>query len=137
MFQTCVASVLSGCCVCLQYFSSAFSRVFASVSHTCFKCFIYLLLYVASIASGCFKSGSGVAHGMSWEARGARACPAWAHDAGDVQVLRDPTWAHKTQAHAGDVQAARAVMWTQETGRKMDCSRGRSSKHPGTGSADG
>ena len=47
--------------------------------------------------------------GCTWEARGARACPARAHDAGDVQVLRDPTWAHKTQAQAGDVQAARAL----------------------------
>ena len=50
MFYTYVASVLFGCCVCFDMFSSVFC-----------KCFIYLLLYVASVASGCFKSISGVA----------------------------------------------------------------------------
>ena len=64
MFHTYVASVLSRYRVCLQWFSSVFSRVFASVSDTCFKCFIFLLLYVVSIASGCFKSRSDVSHGM-------------------------------------------------------------------------
>jgi hypothetical protein len=41
-----------------------FSDVFASVSDTCFKYFICLLLYVVTIASRCFKSRPGVAHGM-------------------------------------------------------------------------
>jgi hypothetical protein len=41
-----------------------FSGVFASVSDACFKCFIYLLLYVATVVSGCFKNRSRVAHGM-------------------------------------------------------------------------
>ena len=41
-----------------------FSDVFASVSDACFKCFIYLLLYVVTVASGCLSSRSGVAHGM-------------------------------------------------------------------------
>jgi hypothetical protein len=41
-----------------------FSCVFASVSDTYFTCFIYLLLYVATVASGCFKSRSSIAHGM-------------------------------------------------------------------------
>jgi hypothetical protein len=36
-------------------FSSVFSRVLASVSHKCLKCFICLLLYVPSIASGFLK----------------------------------------------------------------------------------
>jgi hypothetical protein len=36
--------------------SSVFSGVFASVSDICFKCFICLHMYVASVASGCFKS---------------------------------------------------------------------------------
>jgi hypothetical protein len=36
---------------------------FASVSDTCFKCFICLQTYITT-ASGCFKSRSGVAHGM-------------------------------------------------------------------------
>ena len=41
-----------------------FSDVFASVSDICFKCFICLLLYVITVASECFKSISGVAHGI-------------------------------------------------------------------------
>ena len=54
MFHTYVACVLLICCVCLQWFSS--------VSDACFKCFICLQTYVASIAPGCFKSRSDVAH---------------------------------------------------------------------------
>ena len=38
MFHTYVASVLFGCYVCFAMVSS----VFASVTDTCFKCFIYL-----------------------------------------------------------------------------------------------
>jgi hypothetical protein len=44
-----------------------FSGVFVSVSDACFKCLIYLLLYVATVASGCFKSRSGVTHGIRVE----------------------------------------------------------------------
>jgi hypothetical protein len=40
------------------------SGVFASVSDTCFKYCIYFILYVANIASGCFKSRLGVIHVM-------------------------------------------------------------------------
>jgi hypothetical protein len=32
-----------------------------SVLDTCFKCFIYLQMYVANVSSGCFKSRSSVA----------------------------------------------------------------------------
>jgi hypothetical protein len=39
-----------------------FSDVFASGSDTCFKCFIYLQMYVASAASGCFKVDQNAAH---------------------------------------------------------------------------
>ena len=38
-----------------------FSCVFASISDACFKCFICLQMYVASVASGYFKSRSDVA----------------------------------------------------------------------------
>jgi hypothetical protein len=41
-----------------------FSGVFTGVLDICFKCFICLGLYVATIVSGCFKSRSSVAHGM-------------------------------------------------------------------------
>jgi hypothetical protein len=58
MFLTYIASVLSRCCVCLQWFSSVFRCFFAIVSQECFKCFIYLQTYVASVVSECFKSRS-------------------------------------------------------------------------------
>ena len=54
----CVASVLSGCYVCLQWFSS----VFANILNACFKCFIYLQTYIASVATIRFKSRPCVAH---------------------------------------------------------------------------
>jgi hypothetical protein len=38
------------------------SSVFCMCLDTCFKCFIYLLLYVANVKSGCFKSRLGVGH---------------------------------------------------------------------------
>jgi hypothetical protein len=41
-----------------------FLGVFASVLDVCFKCFIYLLLYVVTIAYEYLKSRSGVAHGI-------------------------------------------------------------------------
>jgi nitrogen fixation protein FixH len=55
------ASVLS---VMLRMFTiilSVFSCVFASVSNTCFKCLICFQTYVAIVASGCFKTRSGIA----------------------------------------------------------------------------
>jgi hypothetical protein len=39
-----------------------FSGVFASVSDACFKCFIYLLLYIANVASECSKIDLNVAY---------------------------------------------------------------------------
>jgi hypothetical protein len=71
MLQVC----LSRCCICfthmlqvfylhVAYVSNGFQVFFASVSDTCFKCFISLHTYVASVASGYVKSRSGVTHGM-------------------------------------------------------------------------
>jgi hypothetical protein len=68
MFHTYVASALSGCYVCLQWFSI----VFASVSPGCFKCFICLFFYVASIAFECFKSVSDAAYVMRMGSRRVR-----------------------------------------------------------------
>jgi len=61
MFHTYVASVLSECYICLQWFQ-VFLGVFASVSNTYFKYFICLQTYVGSVASGCFTSRSGVTY---------------------------------------------------------------------------
>ena len=55
----CLQVFLPGCCICFAMTFQVFLGVFASVSNACFKCFICLLLYVASVASGCFKSRSG------------------------------------------------------------------------------
>jgi hypothetical protein len=50
IFHIYVASVLSGYCICLHWFSSVF-RCFLSVSEAS-----VFLFYVASVVSGCFKS---------------------------------------------------------------------------------
>jgi hypothetical protein len=62
MFHAYVAVVLFGCCVCFLIVFKCFSDVFASVSNACFKCFICLQMYVASVASEYFKIRLGVAH---------------------------------------------------------------------------
>ena len=57
---------------------NCFSGVFASVSDACFKCFICLLLYATTVASGHFKSRSGVAHRMRMgDGRRGGRCPGW------------------------------------------------------------
>jgi hypothetical protein len=63
--------------VCLQVFSLDVAYVcngfqmllgiFASVLDACFKFFICLLLYIATVVSGCFKSRSNVAYEMRVE----------------------------------------------------------------------
>jgi hypothetical protein len=69
MFFRRILQVLFGCCICfthmlqlfyldVAYVLQWFSGVFASVSDTCFKCFICLQTYVTSVVSGCFKSRS-------------------------------------------------------------------------------
>jgi hypothetical protein len=73
MLQVC----LPGCCIYFTHMLQVylddgyicndfqvFSRIFASVSDVFFKCFICLLLHVASGTSEYFKSRSGVAHVM-------------------------------------------------------------------------
>ena len=73
------SSVSSVSYVCLQVFYLdvvyvcnsfiVFLGVFASVSEAYLKCFTYLLLYVATVASGCFKIRSSA---CTWDARGKR-----------------------------------------------------------------
>ena len=71
-FRRMLRVCLFGCCICfthmlqsfyldVAYVLQWFSGVFASVSNTCLKCFTCLQTYVASVASGCFKSKSNVA----------------------------------------------------------------------------
>jgi hypothetical protein len=44
-----LASVSSGYCIYLQWFSNFFRR-FRKCLNACFKCFIYLVIYVATVA---------------------------------------------------------------------------------------
>jgi len=53
----CLQIFLSGCCL---YFCNDF-KCFLGISDACFKCFIYLHMYVVTVASEYFKSRSGVA----------------------------------------------------------------------------
>jgi hypothetical protein len=87
MFHTYVASVLSGCCVCFYNDFKCFSGVFVSVSDTCFKCFIYLQTYVASVASECFNSRSGVASPSSPSAASPRCLLLLSAPAGHPSLL--------------------------------------------------
>jgi hypothetical protein len=65
---TYVSHICCKCFICmLRMLAMVFKYFFASVSDTCFKYFICLQTYVASVVSGCFKSGSGIAHGMRME----------------------------------------------------------------------
>ena len=85
-----------------------FSGVFASVLDRCFTCFICLQTYIASVASGCFKSRSGVASSLSSlfcclakvspppRAGWAYAAPPLFLDAGDVPGGVGPVWARET-----------------------------------------
>jgi hypothetical protein len=57
MFHTYVISVLSGCCVCLQYFLSVFYVFQMYVSSV-----TSVFFYVASVISRCFKSRLVVAY---------------------------------------------------------------------------
>jgi hypothetical protein len=57
MFHTYVASVMDVAYVCNGF--QVFLGVFANISNSCFKCFICLHMYVASVVSECFKSRSG------------------------------------------------------------------------------
>jgi hypothetical protein len=75
VFRRILQVCLYGCCICFTYILQVFycvllqlfftfSGVFLNVLEVCFKCFIYLQTYIASVVSECFKSRSGVAHGM-------------------------------------------------------------------------
>jgi hypothetical protein len=63
MFETYVASVLSGYCICFSMACQVFSCVVASVLDACFKCFIYLQTYVVNVSCGYFQNRSGVVVG--------------------------------------------------------------------------
>ena len=63
IFDTYVASVLSGYCICFSMAFQVFSGIVVSVLDACFKCFICLQTYVINVLSGCFQNRSGVAAG--------------------------------------------------------------------------
>jgi hypothetical protein len=123
MFHIYVASVLSRCCICLQWFSSLFSRVFAGVSDICFKCFICLFFYIASIASKYVKSKSDVAHGTRVESERGASSPRVGTRCRRCSGGAGPVWAH-------DVRASWALARTRETRHEnRDCSH----RHPDAG----
>jgi hypothetical protein len=110
--HTCVASVLCRCCVYFIMVFKCYSGVFVDISDAYFKCCIYLQMYVACVASGCFKSRSDVASPSSLSV--ASPCclllssyslwqvghpppppPLIVIDAGNVQDGAGPAWARK------------------------------------------
>ena len=85
-----------------------FSRVFASVSDACFKCFICLQMLVANILSKCFKSRSGIAHvTCDSPATGACcSCQGVVHVCGKAKGCSTAQW----RAHEADGEA-RGAAW--------------------------
>ena len=89
-----------------------FSAIFASVLEVCFKCFICLLLYVATVTSGCLKIDRVCAQGMSvgsgwWrgDVQGGMG-NVWG-GAGDVRDVADPLL--RALAHEPDALGARSL----------------------------
>jgi hypothetical protein len=122
MFHAYVASILSKCCVCVAIVFKCF-HVFLQI---CFKCFICLLLYVASIASECFKSRSSVAHGIC---------------VGSVTAASGPTRTCGTGPHmsaqntsTGGPSGVGPRVDARNGGVETVCIRGRPSRRPGTSS---
>jgi hypothetical protein len=100
-------SVLSECCIYFTMAFKCFLYVFASVSDACFKYFIYLQTYVASVASACFKSRPDVVSPSSLSATLPQCLlllvpiehplpPLPLLDASDIQGGAGPTWTCKT-----------------------------------------
>ena len=62
---------LFGCCICfthvLQVFYLDVAKCFCKCFRRMFQVFHVSFLYVASVASGCFKNSSGVSYGMKCE----------------------------------------------------------------------
>jgi hypothetical protein len=105
-FQAYVASVLMLCfthmsCMFAMVFKH-FSGVFSSVSETCFKRFICIQTYVASVAYECFKSRSGVTHGMHTRSgEGAQAVPVHSLTARATTETRDHMAKRNVSANGG------------------------------------
>jgi hypothetical protein len=74
MFHTYVASVLFGCCICLQLFFKCFSCVFACVARCIFRMFQLFRMYMASVLFGCFKNRSRVLCMLQCETLTVTAC---------------------------------------------------------------
>jgi hypothetical protein len=62
MFHAYVVSIYVDVVYVCNVFQAFLGVFFANISEACFKCFIYLQKYIASVAFGCFKSRSGIAH---------------------------------------------------------------------------
>jgi hypothetical protein len=88
-----------------------FLCVFASVSETCLKCFIYLRTYVESVAFGCFKSRLGVVHVAMRVRSGGDASSPRTRSCG-----AGPAWAHETPAQVGA-----CCFFSCKRGRGVDC----------------
>jgi hypothetical protein len=107
-FRSTLQVCLSGCYICFTYMLQVFYLdvayvcngfqvflgVFATVLYACFKCFICLQTYIASVESGCFKIRSGC---CTWDVRGKREgrgrClggvgPMWAHEKQRPRTVR-------------------------------------------------
>jgi hypothetical protein len=91
----------------LQWFFKSFYIFLQVFQHVCFKCLIYLLLYVANIALDVSKVDQVLHMGCAWKWEGTRAVPR------DVQ--HGPPRGKRNAGAGGDIRAAQALTWTRET----------------------
>jgi hypothetical protein len=93
---------LSGCCIYFTHMLKVFQL------HV-FQVFHLSSLYVANVASGCFKSRSGVAHEMPMGSGWVRERSPHGQRSGGS----GPAWVRVTQTWSSNVRAARAHVWTR------------------------
>jgi hypothetical protein len=94
-----------------------FSGVFVSISNACFKCFICLLLYVASVVSEFSKVDQGVANGMCVGSRRGASDPRASDVWGGVGLLLGRSLASPMLLGALALQTpcdASAPVWTSK-----------------------
>jgi hypothetical protein len=91
-----------------------FSCVFAIISDACFKYFICLRTYVTSVASGCFKSRSGITHCFKsrsdithvvmWSVCCSRWREGWREGSGRAQTPYRVGWGRRHRVGSGEAQ---------------------------------
>ena len=119
-FRRMLQACLSGCCICFTHMLQVF---YLDVVYVCnyFQLFLQVFqmhvsnvssvfFYVTSVASGCFKSRSGVAHWIRVGSRRGRERSPRERRSGDT----GPAWAQVMQERSSNVWVTWAHAWTRK-----------------------